>query len=120
MKTGKKGKPITFRPKEDINRRLLDLAEATERTTTYFIDKAMELHLPELEKRFEKELGEYKKQKQLSRKYPDAAPHYLILNEKPNSTAPTKKKKNLAEGLMSDLEKHRKKTKSSGETHTAE
>ena len=58
MSNGSKDKGVSFRPKTGIRKRLDDLAEATERPKTFFLDKALEAHLPELEKRYAQELAE--------------------------------------------------------------
>lgn len=53
-----KGKVVTFRPRADLRARLDRLALATGHSLTYHIEKAIEAALPELEKRYAKELKE--------------------------------------------------------------
>ena len=59
-----KGKGISFRPKTEIGTRLEDLAEATERPKTFFLDKCVEAHLPTLEVKYATELAAYHKAQQ--------------------------------------------------------
>ncbi len=54
-----KGDSITFRPKLDHRQRLKRLAAATERSVSYFIEKAIEAHLPALEQKHAKELADH-------------------------------------------------------------
>jgi len=53
-----KGKSVTFRPKADMRARLEKLAAATERPLTYYIEKAIEAHMPALEEKYAEELSE--------------------------------------------------------------
>lgn len=59
MKTAKKGGGFSYRPKREHEPRLRRLAEATERPKAFFLDKALEAFLPELEKRYERELVDH-------------------------------------------------------------
>jgi predicted transcriptional regulator len=54
-----KGKSVTFRPRADLRQRLELLALATERPMTFLIEKAVEGHLPELEKKYAREIQEW-------------------------------------------------------------
>ncbi len=53
-----KAKLISFRPTPDMRERLLRLSKATGHSLTYHVAKAIEGHLPELERRYAKELHE--------------------------------------------------------------
>ena len=53
-----KGKSVTFRPKGNLRERLEKLAKATERPLTYYIEKAIEAHLPALEEKYAKEIAD--------------------------------------------------------------
>lgn len=53
-----KGKSITFRPSRELRARLQRLSRATGHTLSYHIERAMETALPELEKRYAKDLRE--------------------------------------------------------------
>lgn len=52
-----KGKSVTFRPKNEHRLRLEKLAEATERPLTWLIEKAIEAHLPDLERKYAEDLA---------------------------------------------------------------
>lgn len=51
-----KGKSVTFRPKGHLRERLEKLAEATERSLTWIVEKCIEGHLPALEEKYAEEL----------------------------------------------------------------
>lgn len=48
-----KGKSVTFRPRADLAARLDKLSKAAERSKTWIIEKCVEGHLPEIEKRYQ-------------------------------------------------------------------
>lgn len=52
----KKGGSFSYRASQDHGRRLQDLIEATEHDRSFFLTKALERSLPELEKRYENDL----------------------------------------------------------------
>ena len=56
MKKKQKGQSVTFRPRKDLRDRLEVLAQATERPLTYYIEKAIETHLPVLEEKYAEEI----------------------------------------------------------------
>lgn len=58
-----KGKPITFRPRQDLRARLENLATALERPYTWVLEKAVEAALPALEEKYKKELSELRTEK---------------------------------------------------------
>ena len=59
-----KGKLITFRPSADHRARLERLSEADEgRPLTFFIEKALEAHLPKLEAKYAQQLADLEKRK---------------------------------------------------------
>lgn len=60
-----KGKAISFRPKAQFRERLESLAESTERPVTFFVEKSIEAHLPELEQKYKTELEALRKKKEL-------------------------------------------------------
>ena len=45
-------KPVSVRLSPDLEKRLHALAEATGRTTTFYVKEAIEVHLDELEERY--------------------------------------------------------------------
>lgn len=74
----KKAKGFSYRPQIDHAARLNDLIEATERDKAFFLDKALDSFLPELEKRYAHELAEYRAGKKT---YPAPKPHAHGLND---------------------------------------
>ena len=55
-----KTKSFSYRPRLDHADRINALIEATEHAKAFFLDKALASHLPALEKRYERELAEYR------------------------------------------------------------
>lgn len=48
-----KAKPVTFRPRADLAERIQKLAELSERSRTWIIEKCVEGHLAQLEQRYQ-------------------------------------------------------------------
>ena len=63
MKNAKKGDSFSYRPKKEHAGKLNELIAATERPKAFFLDKALEAFMPELEKRYAADLDEYRKKK---------------------------------------------------------
>ena len=81
METSSKDKGVSFRPKTGIRKRLEDLSAATERPKTFFLDKSIEAHLPELERRY---AGELRALHRKRAQYPEhISPESVSLNESP-------------------------------------
>ena len=64
MKEGTKSKSFSYRPKREHAPVLEALATATERPKSFFLDKALEAFLPELEKRYATELAALRAQRE--------------------------------------------------------
>ena len=90
-----KGKGISFRPKEDVRSLLEDLAEATERPKTYFLDKCVEAYLPALEVKYSSELKQLLKRRAENYKLNDR-----ISSEKSGEVNAAAAKIVLAEGTL--------------------
>ena len=86
MKTGSKDKGVSFRPKTGIRNRLDDLSLATERPKTFFLDKALEAHLPELERKYAIELEELRKKRG---RFPPHQPTGVALNDAATVNSPS-------------------------------
>jgi predicted DNA-binding protein len=68
-----KGKTIAIRPSPEMRRRLERLVEATGHTLSFHVALAVESHLPQLEKRYARELAELDKKEPAETKRPKAA-----------------------------------------------
>lgn len=88
-----KGKPITFRPRQDLRQRLEDLAAALDRPYTWLLDKAVEAALPALETKYREELEELRKKGPQRTTYALRPEQLNEVHDRPAATPPAKKKR---------------------------
>lgn len=88
MKKIPKGKAFSYRLRQDHEPRIAELCNATERDKSFFIDKALEAFLPELEKRHAQDLEEYRRKQGHCGTAAGCPGHVVrgnLLNDKPAS-----------------------------------